>query len=110
MTVKNVAYGRFSSVGAGGHPWRARARAVKYMANRPAKNISSLESHTIVPTLTTLGRVSECTLLDSKLGAAAVEVTPALWPGRYVLLRSGVGVLPTVDARRNVGRVGFVPS
>jgi hypothetical protein len=28
-----------------------------------------------VPTLTMFGRVSECTLLDSKPGAAAVEVT-----------------------------------
>ena len=44
-------------------------RIVKYIANRPAKNISSLESHTMVPTLTMFGRVSECTLLDSKLGA-----------------------------------------
>ena len=41
------------------------ARTVKYIANRPAKNISSLDSQTIVPTLTMLGRVSECTLLDS---------------------------------------------
>ncbi len=56
-------------------------RIVKYIANRPAKNISSLDSHTIVPTLTMFGRVSECTLLDSKPGAVAVEVTRALWPG-----------------------------
>jgi hypothetical protein len=47
------------------------------MANRPAKNMSSLDSHTIVPTLTMLGRVSEWTLLDSKL---VVAVTPALCP------------------------------
>ena len=32
------------------------ARIVKYIANSAAKNISSLESHTIVPTLTMLGR------------------------------------------------------
>ncbi|MEP6599142.1 MAG: hypothetical protein ABJB98_06795 [Actinomycetota bacterium] len=50
------------------------------MANRPAKNISSLDSQTIVPTLTMFGRVRECTLLDSKPGAVAVDVTPALWP------------------------------
>jgi hypothetical protein len=54
------------------------------MANRPAKNISSLESHTMVPTLTMFGRVSECTLLDSKRGpeedTVAVEVTVALLP------------------------------
>jgi hypothetical protein len=35
------------------------ARTVKYIANSPAKNISSLDSHTIVPTLTRFGRVSE---------------------------------------------------
>src|SRR6185312_5393458 len=34
------------------------ARRVKYMAKRPAKNISSLESHTTVPTETRLGRFS----------------------------------------------------
>jgi hypothetical protein len=55
---------------------------VKYIANRPAKNMSSLESQTIVPTLTRFGRVKECTRLDSKLGALAVDVTVALCPGR----------------------------
>ena len=54
------------------------ARAVKYMANSPAKNISSLDSHTMVPTLTTFGRVSEWTWLDSKLVVAAVDVTSRL--------------------------------
>src|SRR5213592_4891407 len=34
-------------------------RTVKYIANSAAKNISSLESHTIVPTLTTFGRIRE---------------------------------------------------
>jgi hypothetical protein len=33
------------------------ARVVKYIAKRAAKNMSSLESHTIVPTATKLGRV-----------------------------------------------------
>jgi hypothetical protein len=47
---------------------------VKYIANRPAKNINSLDSHTIVPTLTMFGRVSEWILLP-KPDAAAVEVT-----------------------------------
>jgi hypothetical protein len=36
-------------------PWTARI--VKYIANKAAKNISSLASHTIVPTATALGRV-----------------------------------------------------
>src|SRR3954470_9346836 len=86
MTVKNVAYGRFSSVGAGGHPWRARARAVKYMANRPAKNISSLESQMIVPTLTMFGLVRECTREVSKVllatGAVVTRVILASAGGR----------------------------
>ena len=51
-------------------------RTVKYMANRPAKNISSLESQTIVPTLTTFGRVRECTWPESKRAVGAVDVTP----------------------------------
>ena len=33
-------------------------RIVKYIAKRPAKNISSLASHTMVPTETMLGRVT----------------------------------------------------
>jgi hypothetical protein len=53
----------------------------------------------MVPTLTMFGRVSECTLLDSKLGAAAVEVTQALWPGHGVLPRPGWVVLPRFRAR-----------
>ena len=47
----------------------------------------------MVPTLTTLGRVRECTLLDSKLGAAAVEVTTALCPVARPRIRAGVGVV-----------------
>src|SRR3954463_14656755 len=37
------------------------ALIVKYIANSPAKNISSLDSQTMVPTWTMLGRFSECT-------------------------------------------------
>src|SRR3954453_11495489 len=81
-------------------------RTVKYIANSPAKNINSLDSHTMVPTLTTFGRVSECTLLDSKLGAAAVEVTHALWPGHRVCMRPGWVVLPRFCA----WSAGAVPS
>src|SRR4051794_14996895 len=84
MTVNGVAYARLSLMSSplgrviGQSPgWTARI--VKYIANKPAKNISSLDSHTMVPTLTMFGRVSECTLLDSKLGVAAVDVTTALW-------------------------------
>ena len=64
----------------------ARARAVKYMANRPAKNISSLESQMIVPTLTMFGRVRECTREVSKVllatGAVVTWVIMASAGGR----------------------------
>src|SRR4051794_34780606 len=81
MIVTTSAYGMFSSVGAGGQPCVARARAVKYMANSPAKNISSLESQMIVPTLTMFGRVRECTREVSKVllatGAVVTRVIMA---------------------------------
>ncbi|GAA3691891.1 hypothetical protein GCM10022238_05660 [Gordonia hankookensis] len=48
-------------MGSGGQPIDELARATKYIAKSPAKNMSSLDSHTIVPTLTMLGRFSECT-------------------------------------------------
>src|SRR3954447_20914762 len=103
MIVNGVAYARLSSISlpAPGSPSCGRvigqspgwtARIVKYIANRPAKNISSLESQTMVPTLTMFGRVSECTLLDSNVGAAAVEVTDALCPARADHSRRGRGV------------------
>src|SRR3954470_16250131 len=75
----------FSSVGAGGQPWVDRARAVKYMANRPAKNISSLESQMIVPTLTMFGRVKECTRDVSKVLLATGAVVTR------VIMASGEG-------------------
>ena len=34
------------------------ARSVKYIEKRPAKNMSSLESHTMVPIATGLGRLA----------------------------------------------------
>jgi hypothetical protein len=50
-------------------PWTARV--VKYIANRAAKNINSLESQTIVPTATILGRLSRvggvATALDMRV-------------------------------------------
>ncbi|GAA2700453.1 hypothetical protein GCM10010429_03200 [Micromonospora olivasterospora] len=55
----------------------AAARMEKYIANSAAKNMSSLESHTIVPTLTMLGRVREWIRLLSMAGAA---VTRSLLP------------------------------
>ena len=84
--MKTTAYGMFSSVGAGGHPWVDRARAVKYMANRPAKNISSLESQMIVPTLTMFGRVRECTREVSKVLLATGAVVT-----RVIMASAGAG-------------------
>ncbi|BDH58101.1 hypothetical protein MTP03_30400 [Tsukamurella sp. PLM1] len=45
------------------------------MAKSPAKNMSSLDSQTMVPTLTMLGRLSECTrwvMAVAEVGAALV--------------------------------------
>ncbi len=48
-------------------------RIVKYIANSAAKNISSEESQTMVPTLTMLGRVREpCAGSFCREGAAVV--------------------------------------
>src|SRR3954454_24205938 len=90
MIVKKRAYGRFSSVGGCGQPTVDRARAVKYMANRPAKNISSLESQMIVPTLTMFGRVRECTREVSKVPlATGADVTGLSWHRHRVLTTAG---------------------
>ncbi|GAA2070262.1 hypothetical protein GCM10009722_38420 [Williamsia deligens] len=48
-------------MGSGGQLPPEFARATKYIAKRPAKNISSLDNHTMVPTLTMFGLFSECT-------------------------------------------------
>src|SRR6476646_5388486 len=75
-------------------------RIVKYIANRPAKNISSLDSHTMVPTDTMFGRVREWTRLESKPGVAdAVEVTGALCPAGWTEQRPGWVVLRMADRR-----------
>ena len=68
----------------GGGQWSVSfcALTVKNMAKRPAKNISSLASQTIVPTLTMFGRFSECTRW---LMEGAAVVTRALLPAPTVL-------------------------
>jgi hypothetical protein len=55
-------------------------RIWKYMANSPAKNISSLPSHTMVPTDTMLGRVAgpEPRGMERD-GAADAVATSSLW-------------------------------
>src|SRR5215217_3657328 len=113
----------FSSVGSGGHPSVARARAVKYMANRPAKNISSLASQMIVPTLTMFGRVKECTRDVSKVllatGAVVTRVIMASAGGhddRGCDGRGGKVISslplppPTEDSGRAATRLGRVSS
>jgi len=80
----------------------------KYIAKSAAKNISSLESHTIVPTLTMLGLVSEWIWL---LGMAEAAVTGSLLPLTCVGDRRGravavIGaVTPDLPHRHNLGAV-----
>jgi hypothetical protein len=52
------------------------ARVVKYIAKSAAKNINSLESHTIVPTATTFGLVILCIEAGSE---AALETVLVMW-------------------------------
>jgi hypothetical protein len=63
------------------------ARMEKYIANSAAKNISSLESQTMVPTLTMLGLVNEWIRLVSMAEAA---VTRSLLPLNEIAMRRGV--------------------
>src|ERR1700712_3723316 len=111
----------FSSVGAGGQPCVDRARAVKYMANRPAKNISSVGSQMIVPTLTMFGRVKECTRDVSKVllatGAVVTRVIMASAGGRDdrgcdrrvgKVISSSPSPPPTADSGRAATRPGCV--
>ncbi|MFC5041302.1 hypothetical protein [Ornithinimicrobium kibberense] len=60
-------------------------RMVKYIANRPAKNMISLESQTIVPTAVMLGLVAGPCMVAwnrsaSVIVAAGVVATRTLWP------------------------------
>ncbi|GAA1856497.1 hypothetical protein GCM10009687_24410 [Asanoa iriomotensis] len=77
------------------HSSGAAARIEKYIANSAAKNISSLESQTMVPTETMLGLVREWIRLLSIAGAAVTRsllrptteddrggASGASWPGK----------------------------
>jgi hypothetical protein len=66
-------------------------RSVKYIAKSAAKNISSLESHTIVPTDTMLGRLAGAC-------AGAVSITDAVATRRIVAGPGAFG-LPTPHVR-----------
>ena len=59
----------------GGHGPSCCAFTVKNIEKRPAKNISSLDSQTMVPTLTMLGLFSECTRWLMEGPARLDEVT-----------------------------------
>ncbi len=76
---------------------RRRARMEKYIANSAAKNMSSLESQTIVPTLTMFGRVREWIRLLSMAGAA---VTRSLLP--FTTAGDQRGVKPGPAVARSV--------
>ena len=58
IVVLMLANGILSSSVSAAHTSGLTARSVKYMANRAAKNMSSLESHTIVPIETMFGRLA----------------------------------------------------
>src|ERR687885_1198421 len=74
--------GMFRLPGSVDHRSGRTARIVKYIANRPAKNISSLDSHTMVPTWTMLGRLTPtCCCGVSARDAVATGAIIAL-PGR----------------------------
>jgi hypothetical protein len=53
---------------------------VKYIAKSAAKNINSLESHTIVPTATTLGLVIRCIEAGSDVWLETVLVMREIIP------------------------------
>src|SRR5690242_20776826 len=76
MNVLVDANGTFSSAVDSAHSSGLTARMVKYDANSAAKNISSLESQMIVPTLTMLGR-SWCPC-SREAGIAVAVATRAL--------------------------------
>src|SRR5690606_7342341 len=84
MRVNGSENATFSSGCFSAHSSGAAARVDKNIANRPAKNMSSLESHTIVPTLVMFGRLSECIWLLARAGAAVTRSLslPAVPKGR----------------------------
>src|SRR3954447_21638867 len=74
ITVNVVAYGTLSPSVCSSHRLYSAARIEKYIANKAAKNMSSLESHTMVPTLTMFGRVREWIRLLSMAEAAVTRL------------------------------------
>src|SRR6476619_1169794 len=100
-----------SSVGAGGHSPSVCARTVKYTPKSPAKNINSLASQTITPTLTMFGRFSVwiLVLIAEGPGGLVAVVTDGLWTavndhapaGAVAAGRVRLGTLIAADNDRN---------
>src|SRR3954471_21906331 len=80
IVVLTAANGTFSFAVFWAHRSGLTERIVKYDANSAAKNISSLASQMMVPTLTMLGR-SWCPC-SRDAGIAVAVATPPLWLGR----------------------------
>jgi hypothetical protein len=74
IVVNVLAYGISRSGVVSAHTSVLIARWVKYIAKSAAKNISSLESHTMVPTETMFGRL----ICPCARGAEAVVVVTGL--------------------------------
>src|SRR5436309_11156745 len=86
MIVNGAAVLRSSTTPLAGQIGSLTARIVKYIANSAAKNISSLDSHTMVPTLTTLGLVSDpC---DGTFSRAVAEATRRFLQPEQALCRT----------------------
>src|SRR5207302_4723190 len=82
MTVNGAAVFRSRTTPCAGQLGWLIARVVKYIANSAAKNISSLESQTIVPTLTREGLVRDpC---DGTFSRAVAEATEGFLQCRAV--------------------------
>src|SRR5690606_4853813 len=75
IVVLTRAKGTLSIAVRSSHKSVETARMVKYMAKRPAKNMISLPSHTMVPTMVMLGRVAGPWVTSTgRSGAPAVAV------------------------------------
>src|ERR1700759_4992314 len=81
--VLQVAKGTLSLAGSVTQRAGTTDRMVKDMANSPAKNISSLDSQTMVPTDVIFGRFTGACAGASKVVAVATAVIIALPPGRW---------------------------
>ncbi|GAA0972128.1 hypothetical protein GCM10009555_024690 [Acrocarpospora macrocephala] len=102
-----VANGMFRSAFGQGRPWsRLTDRMVKYIANSAAKNMSSEDNQTIVPTLTRLGRRDACGAVVVVIADAVAtpSIIAANLPGRLF-----GGLCCRVWSRAG-GRAGPIPS